>query len=373
MTDLMSALPRTTIGTTTFYIDEARPVALVRREAMPDLFLTWPDLDTGILAPDVSVCAATDALWVLYQSGPDGQEIDYPALHSPTVVVAVRIGVDGSLGFVRTEETTVVGATSAGLWTSTSIVEQTDDNYRGGELPADWAAPSTLQILLPGQVQRTLEVDRYVNAVREDEHGHVLFVNPSPPVAHHDSDTISYEYRCTAMVIGTVDEIPEHVKFREFVPQGWGTLVASEQLGLDYESYGPRHDSARVDLSEIAGTHWKRVSLTDAQKTQAVKALTDQFADADAYWRAADGTTAPLADGVQETHVETIGEWPESEVHVTCRHPYFPAGWIRRRIRVFDDAGRIKFDRYASLEFMEDLDTHALPDIREAKDGILEV
>ena len=62
-------------------------------------FLTWPDLDTEILSPDVSVCAATDALWVLYQSGPDGQEIDYPALHTPTVVVAVRIGVDGSSGF----------------------------------------------------------------------------------------------------------------------------------------------------------------------------------------------------------------------------------------------------------------------------------
>lgn len=71
--------------------------------------------------------------------------------------------------------------------------------------------------------------------------------------------------------------------------------------------------------------------------------------------------------------VDVIGEWPETLVHVTCRHSYFPAGRIRRSIRIFDDAGRIKFDRYASIQFMEDLDTHAPPAIREARNGILDV
>lgn len=373
MTDFMSPLPRTTIGETTFFIDEERPVALVRRKAKPDLFLTWPELDAGLFAPQVLLCPAPDALWVLYESGHDGGEDDYTDLHAPAITVAVRIGVDGSVGFVRTERTSIVGATRAGLWTGTSLGDQIDDRYRGGELPADWAAPTTLQIHLPGQPTRTLEVDRYVDAVREEDQGHVLFVNPSPPVAHHGSDMIGYEYRCTALVLGAVDQLPEYVKFRDFVPQGWGTPVAPERLGLDYDPFGPNHDPARIDLSKTAGTHWKHVALTDAQKTQAVKALTDQFADADSYWHAADGTTTPLAYGVHETRVETIGEWPETIVQVTCRHPYFPAGWIRRSIRVFDDVGRIKFDRYASIEFMEDLDTHALPDISEAKDGILEV
>lgn len=373
MTDLMAPLPRATIGETTFFVDEERPVALVRRKAMPDLFLTWPDLDAGLFAPQVSLCPAPDALWVLYESGHDGDDDDYTDLHGPSVVVAVRIGVDGSVGFVRTEGTSVVGATSAGLWTGTSLSEQIDDSYRGGELPTDWAMPTMLQIHWPGQSTRTLDVDRYVKAVREEDQGHVLFVNPSPPVAHHGSDMISYEYRCTALALGSADQLPEHVRFRDLVPQGWGTPVEPGRLGPGYDPFGPNHDSARIDLSAVAGTRWTRVTLSDAQKTQAVNALSDQFMDADSYWHAADGTTSPLAYGVNETHVDTIWNWPETIVQVTCRHPYFPAGRIRRSIRVFDDPGRIKFDRYEGIAFIEDLDTHALPDVREAKDGILEV
>lgn len=369
----MSPLPRTTIGKTTFFVDEERPVALVRREAEPDLFLAWPELDAGLFVPHVSVYPASDALWVVYESDDDGGDDHYPALRAPSQVLAVRIGTDGSLGHVRTEGVSVVGATRAGLWTSDSMGEKIDDDYRGGDLPTDWAAPTTLLIHLPGRPTRRLEVDRYVNAVQEEDQGHVLFVNPSPPVAHHDGVGIDYEYRCAALAVGTHDQWPTHVRFRDFVPQGWGTPVAPERLGRDHDPWATGQDPVRIDLSSVDGTHWQRVTLTDAQKTQAVSALAEQFANADSYWRAADGTTSPLAEGVRETHVGVLGEWPRTVVQVTCRHPYFPAGRIRRSMRVFDDAGRIKFDRYAGLEFMEDLDTTALPDIREARDGVLDV
>lgn len=373
MTDWMSPLPRTTIGKATFFVDEERPVALVRREAFPDLFLTWPELDVGLFAPHVSVHSASDALWVVYASDDDGGEDQYPALRASSQVLAVRVGTDGSLGHVRAEGVSVVGATRAGLWTSDSMGEEIDDGYRGDDLPRDWAAPTRLHIHLPGRPTRTLEVDRHVNAVQEGDRGHVLFVNPSPPVAHRDGVGINYEYRCAALTLGAVDQWPARVRFRDYVAEGWGTPVAPERLGWYYNPWATGHDPARIDLSAVAGTRWKRVTLTDAQKTQAVSALADQFATADSYWRAADGTISPLAEGVHETRVGVLGEWPQTVVQVTCRHPYFPAGRIRRSMRVFDDAGRIKFDRYAGLEFMEDLDTNALPDIREARDGILEV
>ncbi|WP_269044964.1 hypothetical protein [Paenarthrobacter sp. Z7-10] len=162
------------------------------------------------------------------------------------------------------------------------------------------------------------------------------------------------------------------MKFRDYVPQGWGPPVAPERLELNYNPYVPSHDAAQIDLANAAGSRWKFAGLTDAQKTQAVKALTDQFVDAGPYWNAPDGTARPLATGVRETQVDVIGEWPGTLVRVTCRHPYFPTGRIRRSIRIFDDAGRIKFDRYASIQFREDLDTHALPELREARNGILD-
>ncbi|WP_269044965.1 hypothetical protein [Paenarthrobacter sp. Z7-10] len=177
MTDLMSPLPRATIGETTFFVEDKRPVVVARRKAKPDLFLTWPELDIGIFAPNVWVLQAPDALWVLYQAGDVGGDDRYPDLQAPDFSAVVRIDVDGSVGVVRLGGTPVLGATRAGLWAGSSPGELIDDTYRGGELPTDWA-PTTLHIHVPGQPPRTLHVDRYVNAVREENQGHVLFVNP---------------------------------------------------------------------------------------------------------------------------------------------------------------------------------------------------
>ncbi|MHA7306234.1 hypothetical protein ACX80E_13480 [Arthrobacter sp. TMN-49] len=372
MTDVMSPLPRATIGETTFFVDAERPVALVRRADRPELFLTWPELDIGIFSPNVWVHRAPDALWVVYQGDDDVRDDRYPEMVAPDHGVAVRIDVDGSVGVVRFEPMTVVGATRDGLWTSSSPYEKIDHGYRGGELPADWAAPTTLHIHFPGRPTRTLDVDRYVNVVREEACELVLFVNPSPPISHPDYSGFTYEYRCTELVLGAVEQWPEQVKFRDYIAQGWGKPVAQERLDLGFDPFGPSQDPARIDLVAVAGTRWTPVSLTDAQIIQAVKAVTDQFMDAaDTYWSPVDGSTRPRAHGVHDTVVDVIGAWPDTVVQVTCRHPYFPTGGIRRSLRIFDDAGRIKFDRYASIHFMEDLDTHALPDLREAKEGIL--
>lgn len=372
MTDLMSPLPRVSIGETTFFVDVERPVALVRRTAMPDLFLTWPGLDIGLFAPNMWVHRAPDALWVVYQGDEDVRDDRYPEMQAPDHGIAVRIDVDGSVGVVRFERMTVVGATRDGLWTSSSPYEEIDDSYRGGEPPADWVARTTLHIHFPGRPTRSLDVDRYVNVVREEELGLVLFVNPSPPISHPDYSGFTYEYRCTELVLGAVEQWPERVKFRDYVPQGWGIPVVQERLDLGYDHFAPSHDPAWIDLAAVTGTRWAPVSLTDGQKIQAVNAIADQFLDArDTYWHPSDGSTRQRAYGVHDTAVHVIGEWPETIVQVTCRHPYFPTGRIRRSIRIFDDAGRVKFDRYASIHFMEDLDTHALPDHREAKEGIL--
>ena len=123
---------------------------------------------------------ALDALWVVYQGDDDVRDDRYSEMVAPDHGVAVRIDVDGTVGVVRFERMTVVGVTRAGLWTSSSPYEDIDDGYRGGELPADWTAPTTLHIHFPGQPPRTLDVDRYVNVVREEAHGLVLLCSRTP-------------------------------------------------------------------------------------------------------------------------------------------------------------------------------------------------
>ncbi|MDJ0315833.1 hypothetical protein [Arthrobacter antibioticus] len=262
MTDLMSSLPRVTIGETTFFIDAGRPIELARRTGRPDLFLTWPELDIGIFAPNLWVHRAPDALWVVYQGDDDVLDDRYPEMVAPDHGVAVRIDVDGSVGVVRFERMTVVGVTRDGLWTSSSPYEEIDNGYRGGELPVNWAAPTTLHIHFPGQPARTMDVDRYVDGVREEAPGLVLFVNPSPPISHPEDSGFTYEHRCTELVLGTATQWPEHVRFRDYIPRGWGNPGAQERIDLGIDPFAPSQDPALID---VAGTRWALVSLTDSQ------------------------------------------------------------------------------------------------------------
>jgi hypothetical protein len=47
-------------------------------------------------------------------------------------------------------------------------------------------------------------------------------------------------------------------------------------------------------------------------------------------------------------------------------------GWVRRTVRVFDDAGRVAPPLYASTHLMEDLATQELPPATDAVDGIVD-
>ncbi len=86
-----------------------------------------------------------------------------------------------------------------------------------------------------------------------------------------------------------------------------------------------------------------------------------------------DGGDRPLSQGLAEPRVEVRGEWPGTRVEVSFRHPFFPAGRLRRTLRVFDAAGRFSPPLYASVHLMEDLATSRLPPIEAAVDGILDI
>ncbi|PQZ93644.1 hypothetical protein CQ018_08245 [Arthrobacter sp. MYb227] len=371
---LMKPLPRVTIDGTTFLVDEEKPVALVQRSGKPDVFHTWPALEMGILAPYLRLFEGPDALWVCYSWASDGEHDDFAALNEDSGVAVVRLGIDGSMGILTLDDASIAGATAQGLWTSSRSTEELDDDYRGDELPAEWCTPTTLQVHAPGIETRSLQIDRYVVAVREESSGLVIFVNPSPPLAlpdHHGG--MSYHYRCTALELGHLSELPQEIRFRDFVPRGWGPELSAKRLGLEYDPWGTPTEDAIVDLSNIEDTAWKKAVLSQEQIDGAVEAIARQFRDADHYWNTENGTTVPLSNGLSQTEVNVVGSWPESTVILTFNYRYRPGVRLRRTLRVFDDSGRVQLNPYASIHLMEDLDTKDLPALSEARGGFLDI
>ncbi|WP_431711395.1 hypothetical protein [Glutamicibacter uratoxydans] len=377
MTELIRAMQRVTIEHCTFFVDTERPVALLRREQQPDELISWPDLKTGIHSPELSLHPTANALWVLYRA--DGQRADeqrYPALSSPAVLAAVRLGLDGSRGYVRAEGVKFLGMTSHGLWTGSSLSQEIDDVYDGGELPDSFAHPDTLCLHRPQQPTVSVEFDRHLDFVREHEHGVELWVNPSPPIVHPDGEGgASYEYRCSAVPLPVLEQLPARLRFRDLVPQGWGKPVQAEDFEL-LEAEFLQIEDTEPEFLELPPTSlptWELIELSAIQREQALTVITDQLQHLEQYWRSETNELSPLSDGLANAQLQVTGAWPQTTVEVSFTHPYYPAGRILRRIEVFDSAGRIHSHEYVSIHLMEDLDTHDLPPLSEAREGILEI
>lgn len=128
-----------------------------------------------------------------------------------------------------------------------------------------------------------------------------------------------------------------------------------------------------VDLANVEGTAWKMAVLTYEQIDNAVEAIAREFRNADHYWNTDHGTTIPLSDGLSHTEVNVVGNWPHTKVVVTSNYPDYLGVRLRRTLPVFDDAGRVQLNPYASIHLMEDLDTNDLPQLTEARDGFLDI
>lgn len=104
-----------------------------------------------------------------------------------------------------------------------------------------------------------------------------------------------------------------------------------------------------------------------------VATVSGPFGKLEQHWRRPDGSTQALSEGMSNTGVEVEGEWPDSRLVITFRHPVRPGLLLRRTLTLFDDAGGPVFHTYAEIHLMEDLDTGGVPPADEAVDGILDL
>ncbi|PQZ93643.1 hypothetical protein CQ018_08240 [Arthrobacter sp. MYb227] len=356
-----------TIAETEFLFDRALPVMVLRRAGKQERVVSWPDLNLGVVAPEVTLLNVEAGVWVIYGCGSDGDEEEFGILYEPQCLVAVWVGLDGTHESFTAPGHRVLGATREGLWSAPNLLPQFDEKYFGGPLPAGWSSPTPMLLHALGQKARSIIADRYVLEIAEDSRGTVVYMNPSPPVVFNDSTGSTYSYRSTALVLGGMKEIPDQLNFRDFVPDGWGTKEDAPEIIQGIPEVLQRHQE--VIIAEADKIQWKSTFLSNEQQEAAVRLLNEQFPH-NSYWNPVPDTK--IGYGPRDTRVWVEDSWPETRLMVEVTHPSFVEGRIRRTYRVFDRAGRVDVDRYASVWFAEDLDTCSLPSMGTIRDGVLE-
>ena len=345
---------RIKIGEASIAVSESEPIAIVRRPGGDEAIATWPDLDLGMRTPGMTVVRAPTGAWILYR--PDEAQDESIAPGHPAAVHVSPDGLPSVLG--RVPSTQLLGATSHGLWIRTQAASSDPDEI------AAWQDDDVCILGVDGSEHR-MEVDRRVAfAFDVPVYGGVLAVHTGAPLRRPLPGDTSWSYP-TAYVALPPQTLPSELRTHQLPHH---TIDDTASLAMLSELTPQRIDRSADDPR----ARWRRADLPAAVRRAAVAAVTQEFTGLDAYWRSPSGATGPLVAGMSDVRVEEHGEWPETRVEVSCRHPHFAAGRMRRTLRVFDDAGRFIPPLYASIHLMEDVDTAQLPQPETAVDGTLE-
>lgn len=335
-------------------VHREQPVALVRTETGAELVASWPDLELGHRAVTSDVRLAPDGAWVVYRPQ-ESEDPDFP----PGCEAAVYVGADGACTRVeRMPDRHPAGATRHGLWVADADFFDPDDE-------AAWTAPQRLLLFAPDGSRREIEVDRLALAAIDDGGRARILFYASAPTAHREHGGTSYEYHYDLVELpGGL--LPDRMRVGALSPRRLSDEAMIELLTA-FSPVAPDREPA------VPGIRWSLVDLSAEERDAAIQSVLREFAHLDAYWSDDSGRASPLAEGLADPRVEAVGAWPDTVVEVSLRHPHYPAGRLRRRIPVFDSAGRARPALYASIHLMEDLDTGHLPDPSAARDGILDI
>lgn len=331
------------------------PVAVIRSLGAEDVVVSWSDLPVGVRAVSASVVGSPTGAWVFYC--PEESEDSALPHGSPA---AVHVAADGSLTrFAGLEARHALGATRHGLWLTARIHPAPDDR-------SAWREPQPVTVLQPCGRARVITVEGVI-AFALDHGGSARAVVHDGAPETNDGAAGGHGglvYRYLAIPIG--DELPDEIRTR-------GNDVESltdEELFTAMEAAAPRVPDASPAQAPVP---WAIVPLNDSEKDAALTSVLREFEHLDAYWHGADGSVGPLVRGLADPLVEVNGHWPHTRVDVTFTHPHYREGRLRRSIRVYDDAGRIRPATYASIHLMEDLETMAPPAADQAENCVVDI
>jgi hypothetical protein len=239
--------------------------------------------------------------------------------------------------------------------------------------------PTDLVLIRPDGDRTVIRVDHLVEGVRSEDGMLVVGYFPTGPrrVASGGSAwDVVYEPR--EVRLDVTDGLPETIT-TEDLP----SVPAVEAGEDDWEQEVERREAARepwldrFDLTGVPGTRWASWSADEASRERTVARLRAMFEDLDApsivVWSRTEPHPRRIRSAYRDVRVSVEGDWPMTEVVVSFEHTDVPFLRLRRRYRVFDDAGHPIDPGYATVYLEEDIATGAIPPRSAAVDGVLDI
>lgn len=132
----------------------------------------------------------------------------------------------------------------------------------------------------------------------------------------------------------------------------------------------------RLELNGVDGIEWPLAPVTEEARNSAITRIRARFeglGDPHLLWTSDDHVVRRSPSDYRAVEVTESGEWPGTEIIVSFEHCRIHDLRLRRRYRVFDDAGRPRTWAYATVHLEEDIATGAVPPRSAAVDGVLEI
>lgn len=238
--------------------------------------------------------------------------------------------------------------------------------------------PTELVLVRNDGSRTTIAVDHLVEDVRRT--GSVLTVRYAPTGPRRDPDasvfrSIVYVSREVDLDVSgglpvtvTTDDLPSR--------------PAGDEDETSWEDEQERLEAAlapwteRFDLTDVEGAHWPLHDLDAAARERAVADLVAVFEALDQpgiLWTRDHPEPRRSASDYRAVDVTIEGEWPATELVVSFEHRAVPYLRLRRRYRVFDDAGHVEDWTYVTVHLEEEIATGHIADRSDAVDGVLDI
>lgn len=342
---------RVRVGNTTISIAEDEPIALVRCPGERERVATWSDLDLGARATGMTLLSTSTGAWVVYRPQ-EAQDEGIARGRS----AAVKVGLDASVRVAESlGDAQLIGATVHGLWLRDPAASSDPDR-------ADAWLSDDVRIRSVDGAEHRMRVDRRIAwAIDAGASDARVAVHTEPPRRSRQG----WKY-ATAEVVLPPGVLPGELRTQDLTLRPVDDAEMMTTMSALLPQRVPR-------ASGDPRASWRPASIRTVDVAAAIDAVIDEFVDLERYWTDPSGKSRPLVGGLCEPRIDVRGEWPDTCVWVSFRHPYFPDGRMRRMLRVFDAAGRFAPPLYASVHLLEDLAEGRLPPIETAIDGVLDI
>ncbi|GAA1494448.1 hypothetical protein [Curtobacterium herbarum] len=271
--------------------------------------------------------------------------------------------------------------------------DQDDDDADDGPVSAPLPTPPTEIVrITPADERTTVLVDHLVDAVSIEDGRMTLRFHPAGPRQvevpfgergpWRSWDTV-YEPR--EVVVDVTAGLPSAV-----VTEDHASVPATDEDGggdlEELEAVWAAEDAAlqarrapwvgRLDLTGASGASWQTPEPDPETVERSVAAVREQFvglSEPSVMWSADTDTVTRVRSDYRAVQVDVDGAWPDTEVVVSFEHTAVPFLRLRRRYRVFDDAGYPIDRQYVTVHLEEDVATGHIPSRGAAVDGVLDI